>query len=146
MIVIQGILNYNKHVSFLNHAKNQLTKYHTSLEEIIMYKKSKAKDTRRMSYSAYRKTLRKMLELCKVPLKRRLSQQECNTIWNMRITLYDATGNYQQIYEDCHKLVNTTLSNHNYQPRVPGKTRHPNAMEHLPYEIKILSIQWHIKL
>lgn len=103
-----------------------------------MYKKSKAKDTRRMSYSAYRKTLRKMLELCKVPLKRRLSQQECNTIWNMRITLYDATGNYQQIYEDCHKLVNTTLSNHNYQPRVPGKPRHPNAMEHLPYEIKNL--------
>ena len=94
----------------------------------------------RMNLPDYTQTLLDMLTLynTRVSLNNPLSDQENETILNMCIDLYDAAGNYQQIYEDCHKLINTTLSKYNYQPRIPGKPRHSNAMENLPYEIKIL--------
>lgn len=102
-------------------------------------KNTEKKDTR-MDLPVYTQTLLDMLTICntRVPLNSPLSDQDNKNILNMCIDLYDATANYRQTYDDCHKLINTTLSKYNYQPRIPGKSSDPQAMQNLPYEIKIL--------
>lgn len=102
--------------------------------------KTTTKKPTRIAGSDFTDHLLAMLGLCntKVILNTPLSGQEKTDLLQKCIDLYRAKSNYQQIYNDCHNLINNILSKYNYQPRTPGKSHNSNAMQNLPYEMKVL--------
>ncbi len=102
--------------------------------------KTTTKKPTRIAGSDFTDHLLDMLEFCntKVAQNTPLSKQEKTDLLQMCVDLYSATDDYQQIYNDCHNLINSILSKYNYQPRTPGKPHNPNAMQNLPYEMKVL--------
>lgn len=102
--------------------------------------KTTTKKLTRIAGSDFTDHLLAMLGLCntKVILNTPLSGQEKTDLLQKCIDLYRAKSNYQQIYNDCHNLINNILSKYNYQPRTPGKSHNSNAMQNLPYEMKVL--------